>query len=197
LNANSLNSLLLLLHANPHEAAAAYRKLHTRLSRYFNIHNTDDPIALADEAMDRLARRVEAGDIAIESPMAFALGIAGHLLQEEARDRLRREKAANAWSEMMNGSDQWKQERLDQLDDCLSMLPVDRRQMLESYYEWQSGSKSQHHREFAERLGMTLNTLRNRVFRIRNQVEACLQKKSDALRKADTTSRRDRRGNNA
>jgi DNA-directed RNA polymerase specialized sigma24 family protein len=192
----SLASLLDLLHQDPPQAAIAYHQLHARLARFFSINHTDDPVHLADIAMDRLALRSENPDTTINSPISFALGIARHLLQENTRHRLRDEEASKTWTTITPLADPHQEERRVALDLCLSKLTPERRQLIESYYAWNSKEKVEHHRRIAEHLGLNLNALRNRVLRIRAQVETCLrQRLSDVSPQSDTLNRTARRGN--
>lgn len=193
---SSLASLLNLLHQDPHQAAIAYHQLHTRLTRFFSINHTDDPVHLADIAMDRLALRTENTDTKIDAPVSFALGIARHLLQEDTRHRLRDEDASKTWAAIIPLADPQQEVRLAALDQCLSKLTPERRQLIESYYDWNSKEKIEHHRRISEQLGLNLNALRNRVLRIRAQVETCLrQKSSDVPPQSDTPNSTTRRGN--
>ena len=56
----TLKQLLHLLDPDERQAAVEYRKLHERLTRFFEWNNVEDPMALADETIDRLgaSRRV-------------------------------------------------------------------------------------------------------------------------------------------
>jgi DNA-directed RNA polymerase specialized sigma24 family protein len=174
-----------LLHDDPEQAGVAYRQLHQRLERFFHLNNTEDPAHLADVAMDRLAKRAAEADGAtnidedrkIASPFSFALGIARHLLQEDARQRLRQDEAEREWLSVSAGSELYEEQQHGALEDCLSRLPLERRQLLESYYGWNGNQKIEHHRRIAERVGLNLNALRNRVFRTRAELATCMKRR--------------------
>jgi DNA-directed RNA polymerase specialized sigma24 family protein len=193
----SLSSLLSLLHDDPEQAGIAYRQLHQRLERFFHLNNTEDPTRLADAAMDRLAKRAAEADSAtntdkdrkITSPYSFALGIARHLLQEDARRRFRQDEAEREWSNASSAPDLNEQQRHEALEDCLSRVPLERRQLLESYYGWKDNRKAEHHRHVAERLGLNLNALRNRVLRARTELETCMERKLNDVSPSPDTYR--------
>jgi hypothetical protein len=99
MSTNSLETLLLGLAAEPDDAAEAYGIVHARLTRFFNLKNMADPATMADGVMDRLAASmVTRGAAQLESPAAFALGIARHLLQEEWRRLAREKEAIREWT---------------------------------------------------------------------------------------------------
>ncbi len=132
----SLARILDLLGINEEEAAIEYRKLHQRLSRFFEWNGVDDPMALADEAIDRLGKRAveEGAGQRLLKPTAFALGIARLLLQEEFRRKRRAVDAIQHW-EMQRTESIPEAEAMDEaLQGCLAKLQPDRRRLLERYY---------------------------------------------------------------
>ena len=62
---------------------------------------------------------------------------------------------------------------------CLDALPAENRTLLIDYYSAEKRAKEQVRRGLAARLGVTLNTLRLRVHRLREQlvrsVNACME----------------------
>jgi DNA-directed RNA polymerase specialized sigma24 family protein len=171
-----LQTLLLVLDPNPRLAGVAYRELHERLARFFRFNQALDPETLADEALDRLAQRVtKADEERIESPQAFALGIARHLLQEDTRRRTRESEAASQWTRLTGPYDHERESILQAIDHCMSRLREDQRALLEGYYQWQGNAKIKHHRDLAQELGLTLNALRNRLMRTRKLLDQCVR----------------------
>jgi DNA-directed RNA polymerase specialized sigma24 family protein len=187
-----LDALLQMLDADPERAAVGYRQLHQRLVRFFRLNNASDPGALADEALDRLARRTTAAPmVEIKSPQSFALGIARHLLQEDARSRRRESEAASEWASFTVADKGHREELLDALEQCMAEMREDQRQLLSSYYQWTGRDKIEHHRRVAEELGVTLNTLRNRLMRARTILDKCIHKRcSDIFGGTDTNNER-------
>ncbi len=169
----TLEKILTLLGPSKEEAAVEYRKLHQRLTRFFEWNAVLDPTALADEAMDRLAKRgtEENAVEPILNPSAFALGIARLLLQEEAR---RQQKKVEAMRHLeTQASDSTSQaEAMDRaLQHCMAKLRPETRNLLEQYYLHRGSEKVKLHQTLAEELGLTLNALRNRALRGRQELE--------------------------
>jgi DNA-directed RNA polymerase specialized sigma24 family protein len=185
-------ALLSTLDADSERSAVAYRQLHQRLIRFFRLNNASDPEALADEALDRLAARIAATPLeSISSPQAFALGVARHLLQEDARRQRRDGEVASEWASQYLADNGHQEDLLQALDHCMALMREDQRQLLSSYYQWIGQQKIEHHRELAQKLGLTMNAMRNRVMRARVELDKCLHKRcSDVFGAKDTKNRR-------
>jgi DNA-directed RNA polymerase specialized sigma24 family protein len=192
-DSHHFDALLHALDADTAPAGLAYRQLHQRLIRFFRLNNASDPEALADEALDRLGRRIgtlQAGDIG--SPQAFALGIGRHLLQEDMRRQRRESEAAAEWAALTLANDGHHEGLLHALDHCMERMREDQRQLLRSYYQWTGRQKIEHHRQLAEELGLTMNAMRNRLMRARAELDKCIHKRcSDVFKRKDTTARKD------
>ncbi len=174
-----------LLDADPALAALEYGRLHARLVRVFEWNNmassgvrtggTSDAHALADEAFDRLAKYVleHPGEM-VRSPASFLQGIARNLMREEARRLQRTAEAAQALEEIRHsgGADEGLHAKLA---SCVEKLTPEKRGLLESYYQFSGIAKVKDHAEAAKRLKISVNALRNRVMRIRMELEACLR----------------------
>lgn len=175
-----LKELLSLLHPDEAQAAVEYRNLHQRLSRFFDWNNVQDSMALADEALDRLAKRVAEPDSGqgVQNLSAFALGVARHLLQEEARRQLKMAEISRHWRAMESARTQEPdQEPLeDALQKCLEKMQPERRRLIEAYYSYNTSEKIKMHQQLAEAEGLSLNALRNRALRARQELETCIRK---------------------
>jgi DNA-directed RNA polymerase specialized sigma24 family protein len=177
LQKETLDKILNLLGPSQEEAAVEYRRLHQRLTRFFEWNGVPDPMALADEAIDRLAKRgaEEGAEEVILNPSAFALGIGRLLLQEEAR---RQQKKMEAMRHLeAQGSDSASEaEAMDRaLQHCLAKLQTETRNLLEQYYLHRGGEKVKLHQRLAAERGLTVNALRNRALRGRQELEACMR----------------------
>lgn len=190
MDSDHFDALLRVLDANTVAAGLGYRQLHQRLIHFFRLNNASDPEALADEALDRLGRRIgmlQPDDIG--SPQAFALGIGRHLLQEDQRKQRRESEAATEWAAYTLANDGHHEELLHALDHCMALMREDQRQLLQSYYQWTGRQKIEHHRQLAEKLGLTMNAMRNRLMRARTELDKCLHKRcSDVFNRKDTKS---------
>jgi DNA-directed RNA polymerase specialized sigma24 family protein len=175
MQAESLDALLNLLGDGPEPPGTAYGKLHVRLTRYFRINACADPEQLADEVLNRLAKVAVNDARSIASPTAFALGIARHVLQENTRALVREAETGRNWTVSRKIADPDKETALQAIDECLAGMPTAKSNLLRTYYASTGKQKIEHHRQLAERLGITINTLRNRLMRARRELDACVR----------------------
>ena len=173
----ALDKILDILGGPNEEAAIEYQRLHERLSRFFEWNGVEDPAALADEAIDRLGRRAVEEEVTekVRNPSAFALGIARLLLQEEGRRQQKKTEAIWHW-ETLRAASTSEEEAMDEaLGHCLKKLAQERRRLLMEYYTYGPGEKVRKHQRLTDELGITVNSLRNRVLRARQDLEACMR----------------------
>ena len=172
-----LKKILDLLDPGEQQAAVEYRKLHERLARFFEWNNVEDPMSLADEAIDRLGKRATEADVngGVHSAFAFALGIARHLLQEEARHQQKRAEISRHWKVHESASSLEAEEMENALQHCLAQIRPERRQLIEAYYAYSGNEKAKMHRKLAEEHGLSINALRNRALRARQELESSMR----------------------
>lgn len=169
---NQLEALLLRLDADREEAGAQYEKLRQRLIRYFRWEHGGEPEDLADETLNRVARKLAGGE-AIESVERYSAGVARLLLRETATRIKRRELALK---KMVSPETEAAADAgaMMCLDGCLAALTAEQRQLIVRYY---GGSKQiAIRKEIAQEMGLALNALRNRALRIRERLEDCVRR---------------------
>ena len=181
--------LLKLLSPDEAQAAVEYQNLHQRLTRFFDWNNAQDPMALADETLDRLAKRAaesamsegaqSAANEGVRNVSAFALGVARHLLQEEARRKIKMAEINQHWRsmELARAKDPDTEALEAALLQCLENMPPERRRLIEAYYNYGGAEKIRMHQQLAEAEGLSLNALRNRALRSRQELEACIRRR--------------------
>ena len=185
----TFKELLNLLSPDEAQAAVDYQNLHQRLTRFFDWNNAQDPMALADETLDRLAKRAaepamsegvrSAVNEGVRNVSAFALGIARHLLQEEARRQIKMTEINQHWRsmELARAQDPDSEAVEDALQKCLEKMQPERRRLIEAYYNYTGPEKIRMHQQLAEANGLSLNALRNRALRTRHELEACIRRR--------------------
>lgn len=169
LNGAAFDRLLLALDPDREAASHKYEALRRKLIDLFAWERSEAPEDLADETLNRLARRVSEG-ADIPNFNRYAYGIARLLLQEEARSHRTRATALREF-QMVSGTTP-DPGILDRLRRCLAELPTPSRELLERYY---TGNRAQ----LARDQGISLNALRNRVLRLRRQLFDCVSAKRD------------------
>jgi DNA-directed RNA polymerase specialized sigma24 family protein len=190
LNKDALEDLLRAFHADREQASHHYQALRERLIRFFQWNRTEMPEELADEVLDRLARRLNLSSEQIQDPVRYAVGIARLLLQEQRRKNLRREKALAELQQSSLDADRREQERILQqeraelLQQCLQSLPEQSRELIFRYYDVDEAADYRQH--MARAYGISINALRNRALRIRMDLERQLARR---LQKIDPPTR--------
>jgi len=168
LDREAWEALLAALAPDRDLAGQKYEDLRSRLINLFAWEQCDVPDYLADEVLNRLARKVLEGAV-IPHLDRYAFGIARMVIQEDNRIQRNRDTAAR---ELQAGARQTTQNwaTLDAMQGCVDELPADRRELIERYYV-------EHRAALARSLGISVNALRNRAMRIREELFRCMSLK--------------------
>lgn len=169
LNQQQWEALLAALDVDRDIAGQKYEDLRRRLMNLFSWEQQERADELADAVLDRLARRL-IERVEIPHIDRFAFGIARLLVQEESRKRRQRDRAIREI--YREGAEKDDEAAFRELQLCLECLAPDRRELIESYY---AGDRS----ALAHKLGISLNTLRNRAMRVREQLFLCMSRGRD------------------
>ncbi len=169
----AFRGLLRALHADPAQAAREYERLRVRLGRYFGLHGLPHPLDAVDEAFNRLAKRLSEGE-AVRNVEAYLAGIA-RLVMLEQRQRLARERQMllRLVSSPEQGEDDDRM--LTALESCLGELPEESRVLLSRYYVARGTERIRARERIARELGMSVNSLRNRMLRLRQRLERAVR----------------------
>ncbi len=176
LTASALERLLARLDADPARAADAYEALRLALTRFFDWRGAHFPDECADEALNRLARRLEEG-AEVADLRGYSLGIARLVLLERARspqvrhDELVEDALIAAAPRPIDPQPALH----DCLDRCLGSLAPEARALILEYYQDQRRQKIDRRVALASRLGLSANALRSRAQRVRDRLEACVR----------------------
>lgn len=166
-------NLLRWLHPDQEKAIARYFTIRRGLVKMFEVRGCLDADELADEAIDRVIRKAESLVETYEGePIAYFYGVAKNVFRESARKPKAEELPDNfaaAAAEPDSG------EQFECLDKCLAELSADDRRLIVGYYSFEKGDKAGTRRTMAESLGMTVNHLRIRAFRVRDVLHKCIE----------------------
>jgi DNA-directed RNA polymerase specialized sigma24 family protein len=177
----AFDRLLEILGADREQAARRYEEIRRTLIRYFDWRGCGDPPGLADEVMDRVARRLAQGEtIRAKDPGSYFLGVARNVWREELK-RMQRERtglseAASSLSTERAGDDPEgaTETALGCLDRCLDALPPETRTLVVQYYQDDGARRIDRRRRLAEALAIEPGTLRIRMLRLRERLERCV-----------------------
>lgn len=168
-------NLLAALHPDRERAGLSYRALHQRLTKFFEWQGSGAAAELADEVLDRVERRIAAGE-RIVSPEAYAAGVARLLLLERKKELEREEEARKQfrWVTEQPAPEEAvadAERQHDCLEKALAALSPTSREIILTYYSGDGREKIERRRRLAASLGSDLNALRVRAHRIRAQLE--------------------------
>lgn len=168
-------------------AANKYEEIRSALIMFFEHRGCLWPEEYADETINRVTRRLSEGkEIYTKNAASYFYGVARNLLKEywEAPERracaLESLPQAGAPSQypvevQQQESQRWLRERrLECLEKCLGALTPQNREIVMQYYQGEAASKIKNRKIQAQRLGIPLNALRNRVLRLRERLEDCV-----------------------
>jgi DNA-directed RNA polymerase specialized sigma24 family protein len=186
-----LTRLLVRLDSDPAHAWEKYRSLRSRLVKFFGWNQFAFPEELADEVLDRVARKPANEEI--RDVAEFVIGVARNV-RLEGYKKNRREFHIEDWpggeeslaeprdreEEIVSGLDH--QARLATLHQCLGNLkPADRALALD-YYSAEEEKQKVHRQNLASAAGITMTALRVRANRLRDKLEECLKTGLEARR---------------
>ncbi len=184
---DALDKLLALFDQEPERAGVKYELMRGKLTRFFQGRRCSLPDELADEVMNRVARRAQEGEeIRLDTLADYFYGVAHNVLREFLRspenafssldvslpsahlsvnpDKLEERMAEKYESE----------QRLECLESCVAKLPAETSNLIVSYYEEEEGAKIRKREQLADSMGIPINALRIRAHRIRAKLEKCV-----------------------
>lgn len=177
LTTEALDKLLDQFSANREEAGRQYEVIRVKLVRYFEWRTCPLPEDLADETINRVARRIDEGENISNLPAYFS-SVARLVFMESLRDRERTSVPLDEVPEISFEPpvvDNERDARLSCLDHCLDKLPVESRTLILKYYHKERRAKIDRRKQLADGLGIPLNALRIRAHRIRTVLEKCVR----------------------
>lgn len=176
--------LLERLDPDPDRAATAYERLRAALEKFFDWHGAWPPEECADETIDRLALKLGSG-LQIDDLRGYARGIARLVLLEWRRRPVpvSMDRRAESAAVIPLPVDEREHEGLMAcFDRCLAALPTDSRTLVLEYYVAERREKIDNRRRLAQRIGLSDSALRNRVQRVRDRLERCVETCTEASR---------------
>lgn len=178
LTQEAFDRLLACLDKDRESAGEKYEVLRLKLIKYFEWQDLLAPEEMADETMNRAARMILEGSV-IQNMPGYLYGAARHLASERRRQQKMRQAVLEELVENADspeGDDQRERIRVECFEACLASLPEPSRALILAYYSAEKGGKIEGHKLLAERLGISLNSLRIRAYRIRQKLEECIVK---------------------
>ena len=171
LNQESFESLLRWLSPDREQAGRRYEDIRGRLIKIFGARGCAEPDLLADETINRVAKRVEEISQTYEGePALYFYGVANKIHMEQLRKQKPIERLPPP---PVPDKEDYEQEYVC-LESCIGLLPARSRDLVLKYYEHETQEKIVQHQRLAERLGIGLNALRIRAHRARLVLRKCI-----------------------
>ena len=168
----SFEALLSWLGATRDEGALKYEAIRTRLVRIFLKKGCTDAEDLADTTINRVTEKVASiRPEYVGDPANYFCGVARIVYLESRRRRKEITVEVTAITPAFNIDLNHTRECLQQ---CLSQLPVQQRDLVMDYYVDEKRAKIDSRQQLAFELGVSVNALRIRAHRIRVGLEKCV-----------------------
>lgn len=170
LTQESFEALLTWLDPNREVAGQKYEDIRTRLIKIFACRGCYEPEDLADETINRVTNKLEEIEATFIGERArYFYGVANKVHLEYLRRR-----PAPPLPPPTNNSEE-AERRGQCLDQCISKLTSENRELVFQYYQEEKRAKIEHRKHLANRLGIAVNALRIRAHRIRRSLQDCVR----------------------
>ena len=169
LNSDAFEALLRWLASDRDEAGRRYEDIRHRLIRIFACRGCIEPDFLADETINRVARKV--GELSTTyhgDPALYFYGVANKIHLEQLK------KAKPQVTEWHEDKDDDYEAEFECLERCMDKLTMNNRELVLKYYDHEKNAKIEQRRLLAATLNIGLNALRIRAHRIRIILYRCI-----------------------
>ena len=173
----AFDGFLAMLDQDRDKAGEKYEHIRLKLLKYFQWSGSDAPDIHADETMNRVMRRIYEGQC-VYNLTAYVLGVAKLVRTESLKQRSRRQSLVEDPLVEMSSIDVTVEATNyeDCLECCLGCLSDKDREAIIEYYRYKKTEKIDRRKRLAERLGISVSTLRVKMYRQRMNLEACVKK---------------------
>ena len=170
LNQESFDALLDWLDPQREQAGQKYEDIRRRLIKIFTSRGCFEPEDLADETINRVTSKLkQIEDDFIGDRVRYFYGVANKVHLEYLR-----RKPVQPSPVLPPASDEVEQE-FECLERCMDQLTPENRELVLQYYQEEKKAKIDHRKMLAEKLGIAVNALRIRAYRIRASLLECVQ----------------------
>lgn len=183
LDQTAFDRLLAWLDPERERAGQRYEDIRLKLIKIFTCRGCRESEDLADETINRVARRLaDIADTYTGDPALYFYGVAQKVYLEHLRKRPAPAVVAAPPPPSPPQPAQWGIEEEEQdereyecLERCMRALAPHSRDLVLQYYREEKREKIEHRKRLAARLGIGVNALRIRACRIRESLYRCVQ----------------------
>ena len=173
LQQEDFDRLLNWLDADSERAGSIYEKIRWRLIAILASRGCRFPEELADETIDRVARRVvDIQNTYVGDKALYFLGVMNNVHHEYLKQPQVSEYSV--LNDDPRAQEEAKEKTHGCLEKCLDRLAPNSRQMIEQYYAEDKQARIDLRKRIARELGIGISTLRLRALRIREKLQGCI-----------------------
>ena len=176
----SFEEILAWLNPDREIAATMYVQLYHALANIFRWRGCSDPEGLTDDVFDRVAKKVHEVRLTYEGDARrYFHGVANNVFKENLKKvktqvSLDDDELPEPLAPKSEEDDTLDIEEC--LESCLPKLSPDNRKLIVAYYAKEKQAKIDNRSDLAQQLGITVETLRVKVYRIRVSLEECIER---------------------
>jgi DNA-directed RNA polymerase specialized sigma24 family protein len=171
LSPEEFDRLLNWLDSDRERAGEIYEEIRWRLIAILAARECPVPEELADETIDRVARRVsDIADNYSGDKILYFFGVLNNVHHEYLK------KPATPQPPPVIQIAEIREATHECLERCLGRLPEDARKLIRDYYAEDKQAKIDLRKRLASEMGVSINTLRLRVLRIRESLQKCIER---------------------
>ena len=159
-------------------AGQKYQAIRERLAKIFHARGCHQADELADETIDRVAKKIDSiSDSYQGDPALYFYAVAKNVFLESIRAPKSTELTDNI--QLVESPEDEEDSELEDLnyqclDECLAELTPEQRAFIIGYYTDNKGAKVERRKKIATDLGISNKALRIRAFRIREGLRKCI-----------------------
>lgn len=169
LTKEAFDALLAWLDPNRELAGQKYEDIRRRLVTIFSCRGCAEPEDLADETINRVTSKLSAIKSGfVGNPTNYFYGVANKVHLEYRRRKPVPELPPPA------SYDENIEKESECLERCMQNLTVENRALLIEYYQDEKQAKINRRKRLAEHMGIAINALRIRAYRVRASLQDCV-----------------------
>lgn len=181
LTKEDFDSLLRWFSPDRELAGAKYEEIRAGLIRFFNYKGCSEAENLADETINRVARKYTTLDTSNNHKYltyfyGFATKIHLEYLNRRKKKQVEFEQNIHFKEESTEGTNSFVEDQHKCLETCLAKLSSEDRYLIIKYFAKDKSEKFEHRRNLAKEINLTMGALHVRVFRIKGTLKNCIEK---------------------
>ena len=178
-NEHNFQTLLNWLDTDRDSAGLKYERIRSSLIKIFAGRGCHEAEFLADETIDRVARKAPSIAPTYQGePAHYFYGVAQNMHHEWLRSQSRAQKAEldEAALAAVNVEPATDENEYRCLNKCLGSLPSENRVLILNYYQGEKRARIERRQGLADTLGISPGALHIRISRLRGKLHKCVRK---------------------